>query len=119
MFLKSFTTGKTRMAALTLTLALGAGLLAGPLAGEAAAGLIPKGQTSKADAMNPESDAADIILPMPGGVTMAFRAVAVDANGFLWDKPGLLRRPLHYRYFSALFCRRRSGKLEKRHAPGQ
>ena len=23
---------------------------------------------------------------MPGGVTMAFRAVAVDANGFLWDK---------------------------------
>ena len=86
MFLKSFTTGKTRMAALTLTLALGAGLLAGPLAGEAAAGLTPKGQTSKADAMNPESDAADIILPMPGGVTMAFRAVAVDANGFLWDK---------------------------------
>lgn len=86
MFLRSFTTGKTRMAALTLTLALGAGLLAGPLAGEAAAGLTPKGQTSKADAMNPESDAADIILPMPGGVTMAFRAVAVDANGFLWDK---------------------------------
>ena len=74
------------MAALTLTLALGAGLLAGPLAGEAAAGLTPKGQTSKVDAINPESDAADIILPMPGGVTMAFRAVAVDANGFLWDK---------------------------------
>ena len=42
---------------------LGAGLLAGPLAGEAAAGLTPKGQTSKADAMNPESDAADITCP--------------------------------------------------------
>ena len=86
MFLKSFTTGKTKMAALALTLALGAGLLEGPLAGEAFAGLTPKGQTTKAGATNPESDAADIILPMPGGVTMAFRAVAVDANGFLWDK---------------------------------
>lgn len=81
--------------------------------------------------MNPESDAADIILPMPGGVTMAFRAVAVDANGFLWDKTvrpgtsdaadsrGFYDRAATLPVFRALFCRRRSGKHEKRHAPGQ
>ena len=129
MFLRSFTTGKTRMAALTLTLALGAGLLEGPLAGEAFAGLTPKGQTTKAGATNPESDAADIILPMPGGVSMAFRAVAVDANGFLWDKtvrPGTSdaaedRGFYDGRYTTGISApfRRCSGGLEKGHAPGQ
>ena len=37
------------------------------------------------DAWNPGPDEKDIVLPMPGGLSMAFRLVAVPANGFLWS----------------------------------
>lgn len=78
---------KSGPARLALTLALCAGLFAGSPSSDAQAGLTPKGQATKQDATNRDQDPADIILPMPGGVTMVFRACAVEAGGFLWDKP--------------------------------
>lgn len=38
------------------------------------------------DISNPNPDARDIVLPMPGGLTMAFRTVAVPAGKFLFDR---------------------------------
>ena len=49
------------------------------------------GEVSTADACNPHPDKDDIILPMPGGLSMAFRLVAVPSKGLLWDmsaRPG-------------------------------
>ena len=34
---------------------------------------------------NPEPAKDDLLLPFPGGAVMAFRAVAVPADGYLWD----------------------------------
>ena len=57
------------------------------LPGDAQAALVPKDSVSLEAATNPHPDADDIILPMPGGVTMAFKLVAVPARGLLWDMP--------------------------------
>ena len=49
------------------------------------------GEVSTADACNPHPDKDDIVLPMPGGLSMAFRLVAVPSKGLLWDmsaRPG-------------------------------
>lgn len=46
---------------------------------------------SPAEACNPCPDKDDILLPMPGGLQMAFRLVAVPSKGLLWDmavRPG-------------------------------
>lgn len=43
------------------------------------------GEVSTADACNPHPDKDDIVLPMPGGLSMAFRLVAVPSKGLLWD----------------------------------
>lgn len=52
------------------------------------------GQTvDLADTWNPHPDSADIVLPMPGGIGMVFRLVAVPAGGFLGDmifRPGIV-----------------------------
>lgn len=37
------------------------------------------------EATNPQSADDDILLPMPCGAAMAFKAVGVQADGFLWD----------------------------------
>lgn len=42
-------------------------------------------QLTMEEATNPHSMKDDLILPMPCGGVMAFRAVAVQAEGFLWD----------------------------------
>ncbi|WP_337429824.1 SUMF1/EgtB/PvdO family nonheme iron enzyme, partial [Desulfovibrio sp.] len=49
------------------------------------------GEVSTTDACNPHPDKDDIVLPMPGGLSMAFRLVAVPSKGLLWDmsaRPG-------------------------------
>ena len=49
------------------------------------------GEVSTADACNPHPDKDDIVLPMPSGLSMAFRLVAVPSKGLLWDmsaRPG-------------------------------
>lgn len=52
---------------------------------EAQAALKRKEDVSLADTWNPKADAADVVLPMPGGIGMVFRVVAIPANGFLWS----------------------------------
>lgn len=37
------------------------------------------------EAYNPQPAETDLLLPMPCGVSMAFKAVGVQAGGFLWD----------------------------------
>lgn len=49
------------------------------------AALKRKGETSLEDTWNPRPAAQDVVLPMPGGLSMVFRVVAVPANGFLWS----------------------------------
>ena len=51
------------------------------------AALARKDAFSPALACNPQPLADDIILPMPYGLSMAFRLVAVPARGLLWDMP--------------------------------
>ena len=49
------------------------------------------GEVSTAEACNPHPDKDDIVLPMPGGLSMVFRLVAVPSKGLLWDmsaRPG-------------------------------
>jgi formylglycine-generating enzyme required for sulfatase activity len=53
--------------------ALGAGLVAADA------------PVSLEQAVNPHPAKDDLILPMPGGASMAFRAIAVQSDGFLWD----------------------------------
>lgn len=54
---------------------------------QARAALAPKSALSPAVASNPKPADDDIILPMPCGLSMAFRLVAVPARGLLWDMP--------------------------------
>ena len=58
-------------------------LLTTPL--PAVAALKARGEVTLDEAWNPVPDKADIILPMPCGIGMAMRVVAVPAQGFLWD----------------------------------
>ena len=54
---------------------------------EADAALRARESVSVEAATNPQPAADDILLPMPGGLQMAFRLVAVPAKGLLWDMP--------------------------------
>lgn len=54
---------------------------------DAHAALERKTAVSAAAACNPQPEAEDIVLPMPCGLSMAFRLVAVPAKGLLWDMP--------------------------------
>ena len=54
---------------------------------DAHAALERKTAVSAAAACNPQPEAEDIVLPMPCGLRMAFRLVAVPAKGLLWDMP--------------------------------
>lgn len=50
------------------------------------AALKRKDEVNVTETWNPHPDAAtDVVLPMPGGLSMAFRVVAVPANGYLWS----------------------------------
>ena len=51
------------------------------------AALARKDAVQTGDLYNPHPDAGDILLPMPGGLKMAFRLAAVPARGLLWDMP--------------------------------
>ena len=51
------------------------------------AALARKDAVQASDLYNPHPDAGDILLPMPGGLKMAFRLAAVPARGILWDMP--------------------------------
>ena len=73
----------------TVVLSLLAGLLLLPCTGEAA--LKPARKTtaaalSPADCCNPRPASDDIELPMPCGMTMVLRPVAIPVSGFLGDK---------------------------------
>ncbi len=52
---------------------------------DAQAALRKKADVNRTDTWNPNPDERDVVLPMPGGLSMAFRLVAVPANGFLWS----------------------------------
>ncbi len=49
------------------------------------AALKAKGSASLTEAYNPNPSSTDILLPMPCNMKMAFKIVAVPAQGFLWD----------------------------------
>lgn len=65
---------------LLLCLALGG-------AAPAQAALARKNAVQIEDLYNPHPAEDDILLPMPGGLKMAFRLAAVPARGLLWDMP--------------------------------
>ena len=69
---------------LLLSLALAAGTLAAPDAARAALAA-KSAPASPADATNPVPAADDLLLPMPCKAVMAFRAVGVQAEGYLQD----------------------------------
>ena len=52
---------------------------------DAWAALRKKEAVQRADTWNPHPDKKDIVLPMPGNLSMAFRVVAVPASGYLWS----------------------------------
>lgn len=57
-----------------------------PFAPEGLAALRPKqAEVRMDDAVNPRPEAGDLMLPMPCGTSMVFRAVGVQASGFLDD----------------------------------
>ena len=63
-------------------------LLLAPCASRPAlAALARKADVSTADAFNPKPSDTDVILPMPCGLSMVFKLVAVPAKGLLWDMP--------------------------------
>ena len=63
-------------------------LLLAPWAAQTArAALARKADVSTADVYNPKPADNDIILPMPCGLSMVFKLVAVPAKGLLWDMP--------------------------------
>ena len=67
-------------------LALAAALLCQGLAAAGAQAALPKkNEATVQGACNPRPDASDVLLPMPGGLSMAFHIVAVPTEGFLWD----------------------------------
>ena len=53
----------------------------------AQAALARRAEAGAADACNPKPAADDIILPMPCGLSMVFKLVAVPAKDLLWDMP--------------------------------
>ena len=61
--------------------------LAPCLSSPALAALARKADVSTTDAYNPKPSDTDIILPMPCGLSMVFKLVAVPAKGLLWDMP--------------------------------
>ena len=68
--------------------ALCCALLLAPCASQSAlAALARKTDVTTADAYNPKPADNDIILPMPCGLSMVFKLVAVPAKGLLWDMP--------------------------------
>ncbi len=70
-----------------LALLLACACLVLALPDDASAALKLKQDVQAQDAWNPVPDAnadKDIVFPMPGGLSMVFRVVAVPANGFLW-----------------------------------
>ena len=71
-----------RLAGLALAAAL---LCQGLTPAEAQAALPRKNEATAEAACNPKPDPGDVILPMPGGLVMAFRVAAVPTEGFLWD----------------------------------
>ena len=74
--------------AATACFALLFALLLAPCASRTAqAALARKADVSTADAFNPKPSDTDIILPMPCGLSMIFKLVAVPAKGLLWDMP--------------------------------
>ena len=74
--------------AATVCFALLFALLLAPCASRTAqAALARKADVSTADAVNPKPSDSDIILPMPCGLSMVFKLVAVPAKGLLWDMP--------------------------------
>ena len=74
--------------AATACFALLFALLLTPCASRPAqAALARKADVSTADAVNPKPSDTDIILPMPCGLSMVFKLVAVPAKGLLWDMP--------------------------------
>ena len=65
---------------------LAAALLCQGLApADAKAALPKKNEATVEAACNPKPESGDVVLPMPGGLSMAFRIVAVPTEGFLWD----------------------------------
>lgn len=63
-------------------------LLLAPCASQSVlAALARRADVSTADAYNPKPADNDIILPMPCGLSMVFKLVAVPAKGLLWDMP--------------------------------
>lgn len=50
-----------------------------------AAGLKSSQSATLEQTFNPHPDPNDIVLPMPHGLSMVFKAVEVPAQGFLWD----------------------------------
>ncbi len=61
-----------------------------PFQDSAFAALVAKGSAKLQDTYNPKPDPADIILPMPNGLSMVFRLVAVPASGALSSMPASL-----------------------------
>lgn len=61
-------------------------LLVTPTTASLAGALQTKGQVSPESVSNPHPDPDDIILPMPCGLQMVFRTVAIPAKGILWDR---------------------------------
>ena len=76
---------KRRLRPLCLCL-LALGLILGGVR-PADAALARKGSVNLTDAYNPQPADDDIVLPMPCGLSMVFKLVAVPAKGFLWDMP--------------------------------
>lgn len=76
---------KRRLRPLCLCL-LALGLILGGVR-PADAALARKSSVNLADAYNPQPADDDIVLPMPCGLSMVFKLVAVPAKGFLWDMP--------------------------------
>lgn len=56
------------------------------------AALKAKGEFTLTEAYNPHPQEADVLLPMPCGLNMALRVMAVPAKGFLWDMSTRLGR---------------------------
>jgi hypothetical protein len=51
----------------------------------ASAALKAKEEVQLVETWNPVQDATDILMPMPCGIGMSMRVVAVPSRGFLWD----------------------------------
>jgi formylglycine-generating enzyme required for sulfatase activity len=77
-------------------------------------GLQAKAQDNPQNAYNPHPAPDDILLPMPCGLQMAFRAVDIPAQGLLWDRSISLgcdncARPTGMEYYDRRFASAISG----------